>query len=88
MQQPVLTQTVAKSNEPESKLMKWVRIAIAIGLVSLLAGLVAGKITQGGLIAQILGIAGGGLIVGAALVAIIRQIVLKLKGGAPASQAQ
>ena len=50
MSQPVLTQTVTKSNEPESKLMKWVRIAIGVGLVCLLGGLVAGKITQGGLI--------------------------------------
>jgi len=88
MSQPVLTQTVTKSNEPESKLMKWVRIAIGVGLVCLLGGLVAGKITQGGLIAQILGIAGSGLIVGGALVAIVRQVVVKLRGGTPASQAQ
>ena len=75
-----MTQPVPETKPAEPRYMAWARISMSVGLIVLLAALVIGKATQGSLVARVLGISGGTLLLGAALVAIVNAIISKRRG--------
>ncbi len=74
-----MASAVSKNESPEPRFMTWVRVAMSAGLIVLLAALVVGKATQGGPVAQVLGIGGGGLLVAGAMSAIVHGIITKAR---------
>jgi predicted lysophospholipase L1 biosynthesis ABC-type transport system permease subunit len=82
-----MAEPVTQNKPEEPKFMRWVRVAMAVGLIVLLAALVVGKATQGSLVAQVLGITGAALLVGSTVISIINGIIAKRRGGASTANA-
>jgi predicted phage tail protein len=72
-----------KPKRKDTKVVKWARTSLGVGLIVLLAGLVVGKLTTGGVEAQILGIAGAALMAGAGLAALLSTVISKVRGDQP-----
>jgi hypothetical protein len=69
-----------KQASSDSRVMKWARACLGVGLIVILGALVVGKLTTGGLGAQILGIAGVALMGGAGLAVLLVTVIKKVRG--------
>jgi hypothetical protein len=76
-----LTQPTPQEKPPDSKVLAGARIAMGVGLVSLLVALGVGKVSHGSPAAQYLGIAAVLLFLGAVLVFIVNGLLRKMRGG-------